>query len=96
MAESFKRKLQILENKTNIIDNLSPAAQMNLIAEAQTLHDLSMSLSTGSQSAEGLAACIDASEALINFIKAEIAVNRHVKQDWEDYTQNKLACFSAL
>jgi hypothetical protein len=96
LSWDFIHKLQIIENKTSIIDQLSPDEQAKLIEEARNLQDLSRKLMSKFENNADLASCTDASEALINFIQATIKVNKHARQDWEDYSSNKEACLISL
>ena len=93
---NFIHKLQIIEDKTLIIDQLLPDGQAKLMEEARNLQNLTRKLMSIFVNNAYLASCTDASEALINFIQASIKVNRHVRQDCEDYSSIKEACLISL
>lgn len=95
-VRNFIQKLMIIEKKTSIMDNLSISEQSSLIIETKSLRGLLSRLSSSADNKNDISACTDAVEALVNFIQASIKVNRHARQDWEDYTNNKNACFALL
>lgn len=95
-VKGFIQKLLIIESKTSAIDNLSSREQTALINEARSLRELSTNLPTSSGNNTDLSVCVDASEALINFIQASVKINRYARQDWEDYKINRNNCLASI
>jgi len=92
--KSFINQMQRIENRTTAIDRLSFDEKSKLRLDSHNLHNelvdtIGLDNNLGSQMD-----CVEAAEALTNFIDNSIKNSIHARQDWEDYKDKKQYCLT--
>lgn len=92
--KNIQNQMQDIEDRTTSIDKLTLDQQSRLSLDSHKLHSLLLNPSQFDKKTGIIIECINAAEALANFIDNSIQAKIQTRQDWEDYKTNKKICLS--